>query len=170
MRGWFRQNDFPQNRLLYGRLGRSGYIHWLHRMGVRYVVLTTAPTDYSARGEARLIRGGTSGLSTRSAHPDNLDLRRAVSPVPIVTGPAPVRMLALRTSSIAFVVTRPGIYHVAIRYTPYWTGRHACIQQTRDGMFDATVDHPGRVRLRFALTPTVALATIAGAGHTCDPA
>ena len=61
-RGWFRQDDFPQNRLLYGRLASDTYVRWLHRLGVRYVVLTSAAPDYSARAEATLLRSGSSGL------------------------------------------------------------------------------------------------------------
>src|SRR5205085_12293352 len=61
VRGWFRQGDFPQNELLYDSLGRRSYLAWLRLMGVRYVVLTDAPVDYSARGEARLLRSGRSG-------------------------------------------------------------------------------------------------------------
>src|SRR4029453_15029953 len=61
-RGWFRQDDFPQNEVLYNRLDGPTYLHWLRRLGVRYVVLTDAPTDYSATEEARVIRSGRSGL------------------------------------------------------------------------------------------------------------
>ncbi len=41
-RGWFRQDDFPQNRVLYGRLASDTYVRWLRRLGARYVVLTSA--------------------------------------------------------------------------------------------------------------------------------
>ena len=56
-------------------------------MGVRYVVLTVAPVDYSARGEARLLRSGRSGLAPvfRSA---TTSIYGVPSPRPIVTGPA----------------------------------------------------------------------------------
>ena len=52
-RGWFRQDDFPINAVLYGKLGPQAYLDWLHRLGVRYVVLTDAPPDYSARRRLR---------------------------------------------------------------------------------------------------------------------
>jgi hypothetical protein len=135
VRGWFRQDDFPQNELLYDRVGRRSYIHWLRRMGVRYVVLTTAPVDYSARGEARLLRSGASGLELvfRSA---TSAVYAVPSPQPIVTGPARARVLTLSIGGIAFQVPRPGTYHVAIRYTPYWSGGDICIRPTKDGMFD----------------------------------
>src|SRR5206468_610582 len=62
-RGWFRQDDFPQNEVLYDKpLTGPLYLKWLRGLGVRYVVLTDAPTDYSSKREARLIRSGRSGL------------------------------------------------------------------------------------------------------------
>src|SRR5207249_10117755 len=57
-RGWFRQDDFPQNEVLYDNLTGTTYRAWLRSLGVRYVVLTDAPTDYSAKREALLIRNG----------------------------------------------------------------------------------------------------------------
>src|SRR5207244_12612756 len=59
-RGWFRQNDYPQNRLLYSDdgLARGAYLSWLRSLGIRYVVLTDAPPDYSAQAEAKLLRTG----------------------------------------------------------------------------------------------------------------
>ena len=67
-RGWYRQDDFPQNEVLYDRLDRATYLKWLRSLGVRYVVLTDAPTDYSAKEEARLIASGARG-SSPSAEP-----------------------------------------------------------------------------------------------------
>ena len=49
-RGWFRQEDFPQNRVLYGEFGAKAYVAWLRRVSVRYVVLTSARPDYSCAG------------------------------------------------------------------------------------------------------------------------
>src|SRR5437588_50644 len=62
-RGWFRQDDFPQNQVLYSKLGPRAYLRWLRGLGVGYVVLATAaPLDYSSRAEARLIESGRAGL------------------------------------------------------------------------------------------------------------
>jgi hypothetical protein len=169
VRGWFRQDDFPQNQLLYSSLGRSAYLGWLHRMGVRYVVLTTAPTDYSARGEARLLRRGHAGL-TRVFHSATTSIYAVPSPRPIVTGPGRVQVLAMRTSSLAFRISRPGTYRVAIRYTPYWSAHGVCIAPTAGGMFDVQTRRVGIVRLGFDITPGVALATMAGSHRSCVPA
>jgi hypothetical protein len=67
-------------------------------------------------------------------------------------------------------VSRPGTYRVAIRYTPYWSGRGVCIEPAKDGMFDVQTGHAGIVRLRFAVTPGVALATITGRDQPCTSA
>ena len=61
-RGWFRQDDFPANAVLYGKLTPQRYDTWLRRTGVRYVFLPDDPLDYSARNEAALLRSGASGL------------------------------------------------------------------------------------------------------------
>ena len=78
MRGWYRQNDFPQNELLYDRtLAARAYESWLRGLGVRYVVLSDAPPDYSSRGEAALIRSGRSGLDAGLLEPARDGLRGA---------------------------------------------------------------------------------------------
>ena len=64
-RGWFRQDDFPRNGVLYAKLDRAGYLAWLRSLGVRYVVLPDAPLDYSAKQEGALISEGRSGLRRR---------------------------------------------------------------------------------------------------------
>src|SRR5262245_42223972 len=145
-RGWFRQNDFPQNELLYDRLRPGDYLCWLRTMGVRYVVLTAAPPDYSARAEARLLRSGRSGLAVvhRSA---TATIFGVPAPEPIVTGSARARVLDFGVSSIAFQAAKPGTYHVAIRYAPYWSGRGVCVHRAGDGMFDVTTRRAGVVRL-----------------------
>ena len=57
-RGWFRQDDFPQNALLYRPLTAPSYLAWLRTMAVRYVVLPDATLDYTAHGEAACCAAG----------------------------------------------------------------------------------------------------------------
>ena len=64
-RGWYRQDDFPQNEVLYDKLGAKGYLHWLRALGVRFVVLAHGTTDYSSRREAKLVRSGRAGRGMR---------------------------------------------------------------------------------------------------------
>ena len=65
-RGWYRQDDFPQNQVLYQpKLGAQSYLAWLRGLGIRYVVLTEAPHDYSARAEATLVHARLSDDAPR---------------------------------------------------------------------------------------------------------
>jgi len=167
VRGWFRQDDFPQNELLYDALGPRSYLHWLHRFGVRYVVLTTAPTDYSARNEAKLLRSGTSGLRVvfRSA---TTTIYGVPDPTSIITGPHAPHVVALTQTKIALDVNAPGRYRLAVRYSPYFAAKGACLVKRKDGMTELVVTRAGHVRLAFAVTPKRALDALAGSSTTCD--
>jgi hypothetical protein len=166
VRGWFRQDDFPQNELLYDPLGRHAYLAWLHRMGARYVVLTKAPLDYSASDEAKLLRSGRSGLRVafRTA---NAVVYSVPKPVPIVTGPGHPRVLTLGESSVVMKLSRPGSYTVALRYTPYLSAPNACTTETPDGMIDLEAKRAGLLRLSFTMTAGNAFAAVVGSRSTC---
>jgi hypothetical protein len=159
VRGWFRQEDFPQNRVLYSPLGPAGYVHWLRQLGVRYVVLTSRPPDYSSRDEARLLASGRTHLRVAFATP-NVKIFAVPSPRPLVSAPARVRRLGYTTITLA--VPRRGSYRLAVTYTPYWESPSACLSRTADGMTRLFVRRPGIVLLHFAVTPERALETIAG--------
>src|SRR6202008_2152322 len=58
VRGWFRQDDFPFDALLYRHLTPAAYRRWLRDLGVAYIVLTRSAPDYSSRQEAALVRSG----------------------------------------------------------------------------------------------------------------
>jgi hypothetical protein len=166
VRGWFRQDDFPQNELLYDSLGRRSYLAWLHRLGVGYVVLTDAPLDYSARGEAALIRRGRSGLRPvfRSRH---ATVYAVPDPVPIVTGPDRPRVLAFRDSSLVLGLHRAGTYRVSVHYSPYLAAVGACIRESQSGMVVLDARRAGRLKLAFTVTASHALAAIAGSRSNC---
>jgi hypothetical protein len=166
-RGWFRQDDFPQNELLYDELGPQAYLGWLRQLGVRYVVLTDAPVDYSARGEAALLRSGRTPLRPvlRSVH---LTVYEVPHATPILTGPAGARVLALTESRIVVAARRPGSYRLAVRFSRYWRPSAGCASPTADGMVRLTIPHPGRVSLEFAPNAKSALAALAGrAARSC---
>ena len=74
-RGWFRQDDFPQNELLYDRLGPQSYLRWLRSMGVRYVAAHDARARLQRRApRPRSSAGRRSTLAAGPAHaePDRL--------------------------------------------------------------------------------------------------
>lgn len=162
-RGWFRQNDFPQNKLLYSddALSRRGYLAWLRSLGVRFVVLPDAPLDYSARREAQLLRSGGSGLAPvlRTTH---LTIFEVPSPRSLITGPSPARVAALTETRVTVAVAAAGTYRLAIRYSPYWSASSGCLDPSPDGMIDLRLPAAGTVELRFHVNARRALAAFAG--------
>ncbi len=150
-RGWFRQDDFPQNRLLYGAIGERRYLAWLRRLGVRYVVLADAPTDYSARGEAKLLRSGRLPLVVvrRTLH---LTVFEVPNPTPLLTGPGNPRLLAVTPDTIRLRLDRPGTYRLAVRYSPYWQGFRGCLAPTSDGMLRLSTSSGGISELKISLS------------------
>jgi hypothetical protein len=165
-RGWFRQDDFPQNAVLYGRLGARSYLRWLRGLGVRYVVLTDAPPDYSARGEVRLLRGGRSGLTPvlKVAHATVYAVPR---PRRIITGAPGAVVTKFGASAITVELPAAGEYRVAVRYSPYWRAADTCVEQLPDGMLGLDVRHPERVKIEFAVTAKRALSAGAAVPRDC---
>jgi hypothetical protein len=160
-RGWFRQDDFPQNAVLYRPLTPVSYRAWLHRMAVRYVVLSDAELDYTAHAEAALLRSGRAGLRVVLRTP-HLTIFEVPRPLPIVTGPGGARVLSVTHGSALLDVTSAGTYRVAIRYTPYWGVSAGCVRAAPDGMTRLRVPRAGRVMLAFRWTPEGALDVVAG--------
>src|SRR5207248_539245 len=125
-RGWFRQDDFPQNRLLYSTLGARAYVAWLRGLGVKYVVLTQAPPDYSARAEAALVR-----TKLRRVFAGPISVYAVPDARPMVTGPASPEVVALTQARIGVWVREGGLYRIAVRYSPYWRASDGCLSQGR---------------------------------------
>ncbi len=161
-RGWFRQDDLPFNSVLYGdRLDAGKYLRWLRAVGARWVVLTNAPPDYSARAEATLLRSGASGL-TPVLRTSTTTIFAVPAPRPIVTGPAGARVLVLQEARLLFSVEAPGTYRIAVRYTPYWQTSSGCLSRGADGMLRLQTPRAGRVMLAFDLDPSAALDALTG--------
>jgi hypothetical protein len=149
-RGWFRQDDFPQNKLLYSTLGPRAYLAWLRNLGVRYVVLANAPVDYSARGEARLLESGRSKLEPVLFTPE-LTIYEVPRARRIVSGPGPAGVLAFTETRIDLQLAFPGRYRLAVRYSPYWHPSSGCVVRREDGMVELVVPRGGRVNVHFAV-------------------
>jgi len=163
VRGWFRQDDYPANSVLYHSMRPVDYRRWLHRLGVRYVVLTNAPTDYSAQRERDLVAGGRAGLRKVFTAPQ-LSIYSVSKPVPILTGPRDPRVIRLRRESIRLDLPTRGRYRLAVRYSPYWSAPAAsCLTAGRDGMIRLTAARPGPLTLHFRVSGSGALNALAGA-------
>lgn len=161
VRGWYRQNDFPQNALLYGKFGPRAYMQWLRSLGVRYVVLASAPPDYSAEAETDLLKSGR--LPLRIVYVDRWVVIYAVpSPRPIMTGPGPSRVVKMSEDAITVHVGAPGVYRIAVRSSGYWHVSSGCVSAGKDGMIRLHAAGPSLVRMTFDVSAGRLLTEMAG--------
>jgi hypothetical protein len=150
-RGWYRQDDFPENAALYGAVTPSRYGAWLRRMGVRYVLLPDDPLDYSAIAEARVVRSGRElRLVARYAGWRIYELPGAT---PIATPARQVEVRSLTSDGIVLHVDRPGRYRLRLAYTPYWqvSGKRACVAPRQPWGTELIARRAGVVRIRFSV-------------------
>jgi len=166
VRGWFRQDDFPFDAILYRHLTPAAYRRWLRRLGVAYVVLTRSPPDYSSREEAALVRSGRAGLRRVWASRE-IAIYTVPRPQSIITGPGRPRVLALRESILLIRVTRGGTYRVAVRWSPYWRASTGCLARARGGMLRLRTRAAASVRIAFDVDASSLLAAFAGTAPTC---
>ncbi len=164
-RGWFRQDDFPLNAVLYSKLGPRAYLRWLRSLGVAYVVLADAPADYSARAEARLVASGRAGLEP--VYRDGpVTVYRVPRPQPIVTGPGSPRVLSLSESRLRLHVSG-GTVRIAVRWSPYWRASDGCLSKGPDGMLRLRTLRPRTVGIAFRVDASHLLGALAGDPPTC---
>ncbi len=132
-RGWERQLDIADNPLFYttaalaGTMAPTAYTTWLNTEGVSYVALPTAPLDYAATAEGKLLRSGrVPGLSLVWADAD-WQLWQVASSPGLVTGPATIT--ALEPDHFTLQARAAGVITVRVRYTKFWsvTSGNACV-------------------------------------------
>ncbi len=163
-RGWERQLDVDRDALFYDEaktpLTPARYRRWLSSEAVAYVALPDAPLDYSAKGEAGLLRGigGSAGGRPpsylreiwRSAH---WRLFAVLNPQPLVG--APGSMTALTTDAFTISAPHPGAYLTRLRFTPYWalTGSQGCVRRAPGGWTEVQARRAGslHVAIDFSL-------------------
>jgi hypothetical protein len=117
-RGWERQLDIRYNPLFYdGRLTAARYRRWLHADAVRFVAISDARPDYSAKAEVRLIDSGLPYLRLvfRSRH---WRVYRVAAATPIAQPPAVLQRLG--ADSLTIRAPRAGSFEVRLHFTPYW--------------------------------------------------
>jgi hypothetical protein len=167
VRGWFRQDDRPMASLLYRRrYTPAQYVAWLRRLGVQYVVLTDSPTDYTSRREAKVVRGGDTGLRKVFASRE-VSIYAVPRPQPIVTGPGRPTILSLRVSRLLVRVSRGGTYRVAVRWSPYWHASTGCLAHLPDGMLRLQTRAAATVRIAFDVDAGSLLNVFAGTAPRC---
>jgi hypothetical protein len=144
-RGWFRQDDFPFNRLLYApSLEHLEYLAWLHRIGIAYVVATRFPLDHTAVAEDELV---TTTLPRVFRTPD-VSIYRVPHAHSIASSGA--RVLALHQARVVLHVSRAGNYRIAIRWSRFSSSSNGVTYRTRDGMTGLHALRPGVVTISFA--------------------
>jgi hypothetical protein len=146
-RGWFRQDDFPGNALLYRRFTASEYVNWLHSLGVAYVVLSDAPQDYSSRGEAAIVPTVLPQVF-RAPH---LAIYAVPHPLSMVTGPGKPEIVSFGESSLVVRVPRAGTYRLAVHWSPYWRASSGRLSRARDGMTNLQTTAAATVRVWFSV-------------------
>jgi hypothetical protein len=165
-RGWYRQDDFPANTVLYSPFGRHAYLNWLRHLAVRYVVLSDATPDYSSAGEARLLRSGHSGLRP-VFHSRHLVVYAVPTPAPIIRPASGARVLQLTPGGLRLRAARAGRYDVAVRYSAYWHANDSCIRPGPDGMTQIIVRRPATIDLDLNVTAEAALSALVGLTSHC---
>jgi hypothetical protein len=107
-RGWYRQDDYPENEILYSDdLNRRSYVRWLHERGVRYVLVPGGRLDYSSEREAKVAR--TLPFVTRRG---DVSIYEAPRTQPIAPGADVLRMTHER---VTVRVPRAGRYALKVR-------------------------------------------------------
>ena len=112
-RGWERQLDIANNDLFYvtGALTPASYQAWLDTNGVTWVALPTAPLDYAAQAEARLLDSGqVPGLRLAWVTPQ-WQLWQVEGSPGLVSGPA--RLTSLVPDHLTLQVSPAGTDHGA---------------------------------------------------------
>jgi hypothetical protein len=152
-RGWERQLDTKYNALFYdGRLTPARYDAWLHQLAVRYVAVSDAELDNSAKQEVALIDRGLPFLRLvfRTPHWRVYAVRDAT---PIASGSA--SLTTLGANSLQLQARATGTTELRVRWSPYWkiTQGSGCVAPS-GGFTKLTLTRPGTVHIamRFALS------------------
>jgi hypothetical protein len=102
--------------------------------------------------EADLLGSGHSGLREVFRTSD-WQIYRVPDPRPLLAGASAASVTELEHDSVAGTVASPGIYRLALRYTPYWRLEVGglCLDETADGMTELRVSRAGSFKLQIAV-------------------
>lgn len=170
VRGWFRQDDFPENGLLYSNRGLKGssYRRWLRNSGASVVVLPAGPYDFSSQAEARLLASGRSGLD-RVATVSGVEIFRVPGSPALLRSPGGGFLPSkIHTGSVSFQAAVPGTYRLSIFYSPYFVPSQGSLCRESNGMTAWKIYQPGSPRLEFAVKPSTVVSVLLGNdGNSC---
>jgi hypothetical protein len=143
VRGWFRQEDFPTNAILYSTFTRAEYVAWLRSLGVEYVVLSDAPPDYSSRREAAIV---PRALRVVYSAP-----HITIYGVPGARRITAAHVLAFSVSGLTVRTEHAGTWRIALHWSPYWHASRGTLSRASDGMLDLRTREGEIVRLTFSV-------------------
>lgn len=168
VRGWYRQDDFPLNALLYHHFSVGAYLAWLHRSGAGYVVVSTATPDFSAAQEARVVTSGRAGLRLVMAS-ETVSVYAVPHATSMLTGPGHPVVLSAGTKSFVLSLPSAGRYRLAVHWSPYWSAAGVCTSERPDGLTTLVASGPGVRRLSFSPTLGKVVSTVLHAPRSTCP-
>jgi hypothetical protein len=158
-RGWERQLDRYRNGLFYASapVTTARYRSWLSEQAVSYVALPDAPLDYSARSEARLLRGvrtgGPPAYLREVWSSTHWRLFAVLGAKPLV--PPPATLTQLGSDSFTLEAPSAGAFTVRLHFTAYWAlaSGHGCVERAPGDWTAVRARDAGRLHvvIRFSL-------------------
>jgi uncharacterized membrane protein len=152
VRGWFRQDDFPTNEILYQNdLSAKGYLQWLKDVAAAYVVLPGGPYDFSSVKEAKVVKslGESSSCLHKVFAEANATIYRVCDQGHMVSG---AKVVSFGVNSLTVLFNHPGNYRLSLHFTPYFLPSKGCIYRLSDGLVGWDVPTAGVQTVRFQLT------------------
>lgn len=169
-RGWYRQDDFPVNEVLYDDpLTAARYRQWLRDTAVAYVLLPDDPRDAAATREAALVADAGTGLT--ELRPRGRWRVFAVPDAEPMVTPTTARVTRVTHDEVVIAVDRPGSYRLRLRYSPYFTVTPAdagCVRPRAPWGTTVEARRPGDLRVRFTPSLGRAWTTLWGQVPTCE--
>jgi hypothetical protein len=153
-RGWERQLDKKYNGLFYtSKLDPERYRRWLDTNAVRYVALSDARLDGSARQEDALVRSGRLTWLRPVWSGGHWRVYAVDRPAPLADGAGVVTRLG--ADSIDLVAARTGDVRLRVRFTPYWAvvRGDGCVERADGGWTRLRVRAAGTLRLATRFAP-----------------
>jgi hypothetical protein len=154
-RGWERQLDKKYNKLFYdAELDPERYRRWLEANAVRYVALSDARLDGSAKQEDALVRSGRLSWLRPVWSGPHWKVYAVDRPGQLAVGAAAVTRLG--PDSVDLVAARPGAVRLRVRFTPYWRVQRGdgCVQRASGGWTLVTARRAGPMQLGTRFSPT----------------
>jgi hypothetical protein len=147
VRGWFRQDDFPVNGVLYSSsMSLPQYLRFLQRRAASYVVLPVGPYDFSSQREAQIVAEQPRGL--RLVWRDSgISIFSVVTTDPLISGG---KVVKLHQSSLTVQLTGHGVHLVRANFSPYLHPSQGCLERVGPGLMRWSGVRSGRQTILFS--------------------